>query len=63
MIIEAVANASIQRGPAHRDLAKAVERAMADAVTACYAEGVIEPAAVKARMLAARAQVKSGVPY
>ncbi len=41
-----------------KKLSQVLEEAMAAEVTACYAEGVMDPEVIKVRMLAAKEQAK-----
>jgi hypothetical protein len=61
-VVEAVGSASFTASPGTKSKAraKAVEDAMSEAVKQAYAEGVIEPEEIKARMMAARDRIKFG---
>jgi hypothetical protein len=55
--VKAVGVAVKAMSAASAPLARAVEKAMSDAVLECYADGVTDPNIIKARMDAARARV------
>lgn len=59
-IVEAVATASGRGGKEKSGLAQAIERAMSQAVTDAYEEGLAnDPEKIKERMEAARARVRA----
>lgn len=56
-VVEAVGVAVKPMSEASIPLAKAIERAMSDAVAECYADGVRDPLIIRARMAEARCKV------
>lgn len=60
-IVEAVGVSANVLDPARRELAKRIEAAMSQAVLDAMAEGVTDPAQIKAWMLEARERVKMGL--
>lgn len=60
MAIASVRDQATQRE--NRSLSKKIEKAMSDAVMACYAKGITDPVEVKAAMMAAREVAKRGPP-
>ena len=55
--VKAVGVAVKAMSAANESIARAIEKAMSDAVMECYAGGVTDPVVVKARMAAARLRV------
>lgn len=58
-VVEGVGIA-VLTSPARRELGRAIERAMTDAVAECYADGDTEPSVVRARVQEARVKVLRG---
>lgn len=60
-IVEAVGVSANSSDPARKSRAQAIEKAMAAAVTQCYADGITDPVKMRARMMAARQTVLDDV--
>lgn len=56
-VVKAVGIAVKSLSPAGNERARAIEKAMSDAVKECYADGVTDPKLIKARINAARLRI------